>query len=519
MNELRRWAEPTTDGAVALAGDGPISEEERILYHPTVVRRMQELAWEHQGAIMEARELRERLADRRTGAPRRQATSGEGDRDAIWNTHDNRKRKRGLYELWRKSTVLGTAVDVIAKRFVSGHWLLEPRSKYQGRQDKTSRDNKAHWLLLMEFLSYCNESEDFKQILYKSIIDLIVFGETYLEVVWKGPVPFELYTCDAVSMDYAGDGYGGVKYFTYGRPDAYKRLKRIDPQAIIRVWTADQQNPQRAWTPLENMINPLYSDNMMVRTQQKTFENMGSYGHIVYNLPVGSTREQARQLNVYFDEQFSGVNNARRDRVTFGGVTVQELKNSGLDADFLKGRNEARYESLGRLHVPPAMVSLIESGNIGGGTGEAQERAFLNNTVYFYGGLLMEKLTYQLAVRRFAIEDWVISIKYADFFGDPFQESAKTVNEKRRELELPPLPGCDVPIIMLTTRMLLPAVPAGDEPVMARARAMPGAVVPQGAKITDVGTEPASGGANATDAHGSGLTTIPGARPTKAPAK
>lgn len=437
--------------------DFPVRDEaERLLEHPFVKATVEQLLRERQEAILEARAATERASL----ATRRLATDPSPDQEGVWDAGDNRKRKRGLYNLWRRSTLVGTFVDVIAKRFVSGDWMIVPRVRRDGTKLKGSTRDQ---LLLLDFFSNCNEDEDFKQILYKGVVDHLVFGETYLELVPKAGIPYELYSCNTMGMDFIGDGYGGVKWYTYGTLDATRRLKRIPTESIVRSWMPDISNTQKAFSLLEGMVDPLYSDSMMTKVQQKTFENMGSASETTYNLPPGSTREQAQALGVYLDELYSGVNNAGRERITFGGVNVQVNNRKGLDADFLQGRATAKTEVLGRAHVPPAMVALIESGNIGGGTGESQEKSFRQNVLNFYRSLFLEKLTYQIIVQGFHIAEWVLDVQYADFDTDPYSERVKTVNQKREEAGDPAIPGFDIPIIAFETRSIVPELAPGAD--------------------------------------------------------
>lgn len=434
------------------------SDAEAAFDHPLVQAAIEQLTQERQVALLEARAAMERASL----ATKRLAVDPSPDQEGVWSATDNRKRKRGLYNLWRRSTLVGTFVDVVAKRFVSGEWSIVPRKRKDGT---TLRGSTRDRLLLLDYFSHCNEEEDCKQLLYKGIVDLMVFGETYLETVPRAGLPYELYSCNTMGMDYIGTGYGGVKWYTYGTLESGKRLKRIPTESIVRSWFPDIANTQKGFSLLEGMVDPLYSDSMMVKTQQKTFENMGSASETTYNLPTGSTREQALQLQVFLDEQYSGVNNAGRERITFGGTQVQVTNRKGLDSDFLQGRAATKTEVLGRAHVPPAMVALIESGNIGGGTGESQERSFVQNVLNFYKALYLEKLNYQIIVQGFGVAEWVFDVTYADYVGDPYAEKVKTVDEKRAEQGRPPAAvGGNVPIIVLETRALVPELAPGAAP-------------------------------------------------------
>jgi hypothetical protein len=439
-----------------------LDEAEIALAHPAVRRALAQL--DEQAALLEAREQ----AVRASLATARRAVDAEPGPEQ-YSATDNRTRKAKLYQLYKQSTTFGSAVDVVAKRFISGEWAIVPRkvlSPRTGRQTTIAGDPHDQ-LLLMEYFRYCNQDEDFKQILQKQVKDIMVFGETYSEIVYRAGIPYELYSCNTVAMDYVPDGYGGVKRYTYQKPGASRRPTPIDPTLIVRVWDPDLLDAQAGFSSAQGAVNPLFSDQMMVRTQQATFANMGSSAQVHYQMEQGDAKS-AEALRALVADQYSGPRNAARERVTFGAKVVA-LNLKGLDSDFLKGREEARYETLGRMHVPPHMVSLIEAGNLGGGTGEAQERNFINNVLNYYKSLILEKLTYQIIVLRFGIAAWVLDLTFADYAADEYESKCRTINEVRAESGRPPIPGGDVPILIVEHRGLQPEVAPGETPVQSKA--------------------------------------------------
>ncbi len=59
-------------------------------------------------------------------------------------------------------------------------------------------------------IGYCNPRENIRQILRGVIIDLLVFGDAFIEVVWLGQQPVALYTLDCPSMMPIADEHGNV---------------------------------------------------------------------------------------------------------------------------------------------------------------------------------------------------------------------------------------------------------------------------------------------------------------------
>jgi len=414
-------------------------DEADLLNHPAMRLLREQMEAERVNYRAEAARLRQTRTNLN-----RQAASGKPDHDGkdLWKSTNNRLRKRGLYDLYKQSVILGSIVDIIAKRFVSGTWSIAPLKDVAGIADVNWTGDPGDQLLLAEFFSHCNEAEDLKQMLYGWVIDLCIYGETYIETTFQAGVPYELYSCATAFMDYIDDGYGRVIAYTFADPtDALAKPKLIDPETITRIWVPDRERPLQPFSLIEGMVNALYSDQMMVRTQHKTFENMGSAAQVVYEMGEDSSEESADRFVTKLEEQYSGVQNAGRERVLYSGTKAYALNLKGIDADFLQGRKEARYEALGRAGVTPAMIGLIETGNIGGGTGDAQERSFVQNVLHFYKHFICEKGNYGIINRQWYITGWALNVTFADVIGDPDASSVETLDEKRAKQGLPPSEG------------------------------------------------------------------------------
>jgi hypothetical protein len=411
---------------------------ERLLREPAFRQEWERLQEERRAVRTEA--LHVRAAKRSLAQKRQTVTGGDQQKQSIWAGSDERARKNALYDLYVQSTVLGSVIDVIARRFVSGVWSIAP-PKGQGDSGAQQKQGApAARLALADFFGYCNANEDFNQILYKSVIDLCVFGETFWEVVPRAGVPYALYSLPAPKMDTLWDSYGDITGYTIGSADAPGMPKALDPQWIIRTWVPSPKDPMKAFAIAEGAVNPLYTDQQMVRSQQKTFENMGSQAQVVHNLPESYGRDQALDYQNYLEEMHSGVLNTARELVTYGGATVQALQLRGPDAPFLAGRDEARYEVYGRTGVPGSMVGHESAGHLGGaGVSESQERNFVQNVLHFYRHILLEKLNFRVVGEMFGVEGWVVQLDFADVLGDAVAPLMVTQNEKRAQQGLPPL--------------------------------------------------------------------------------
>lgn len=441
---------------------------------------------------------------RQTLANERQAAEGKRDERAlIWESSNARQRKRALYEVYKRNTILGSVVDAVALRFVSGSWSVAPLKAIAGVTGTVPTGAPAEQMVLAEFFNNCNPFEDLKQILLTVVKQLLIFGESYLETVHKGPLPWELYTTNCMLMDFVRDGYGGVSYYTYGDTDQQSRLKRIDLRGITRIWLPAGDDVQKPFSPLEGMVNTLYADTMMVKTQEKTFENMGSASRVIYELPPNTTADDADLMIAFDEEHYAGALNAGRDRYLYGGTKANAVNLKGLEADFLDGRKRNDIEIMGRLLVPPQMVSVVEQGALGGDAGAAQERSFIQNVLTFYKGQILEKINYHIVNQGFGIYLWLLDIAIASTVVDPLADQTDTVNEKRVERGKAPVEGGDVTFVQLQYRAVVPEYAPGTEPSDPPAKASTSGTTGGGDAATGAADDAPGAGSDATSGAGS----------------
>lgn len=114
--------------------------------------------------------------------------------------------------------------------------------------------------------------------------------------------------------------------------------------------------------------------------------------------------------------------------------------------------------------VPPAEAGVIESGNLGGGTGEAQHRMFMVNTCAPIGNLILEKLNYALVRNGFGIDGWHLKFHEIDLRDSQIIEQIRdmrlrngswTLNKLRTEIGEPPVDGGDDAVLVDRQNLVL----------------------------------------------------------------
>lgn len=122
------------------------------------------------------------------------------------------------------------------------------------------------------------------------------------------------------------------------------------------------------------------------------------------DFPSAAQEKDIRTWRDQYSTRNIGARNIGAPIVTKGGVKLTELQ-TGKIADVVKGQDHCRDEILSIFGVPPAKAGVIESGNLGGGTGDAQDKTYRIDTCGPISEQVAEALTYALAVQAFGITD------------------------------------------------------------------------------------------------------------------
>lgn len=370
--------------------------------------------------------------------------SGVKMRDGIM---DERDRKDTYYKTYLGNSWVGACIDVISKRITSGGWEIEEVEQGKGNQANADR--------LKAFLLFVNEDEDFLQFLRAIAADLLIFGEAFCEIVYgAGGVPAQLHKIDCITMSTHLDQHGMVTGYTQSL-DKARDVIEFEPDQIIRWWLPDPRASKKALSPIERIKDAVYLHTAMTTWAEKFFKQGARPG---FSIQMGddSSVEDASRYIKFYKENYMGIQNAHVPPVLYNGAKLVEFGHGSVDMDFLQGRDRARNEILAGYGVLPAMVGVIETGNIGGGTGESQEKAFQYNTTDPIKQIILEKLNYRIVQKAFGIEDWILTTRYADFRNDGevvkindtrIRNGSRMINEVRQEEGKPPyVQGGDVPV-------------------------------------------------------------------------
>jgi hypothetical protein len=230
---------------------------------------------------------------------------------------------------------------------------------------------------------------------------------------------------------------------------------QFEPREIVRWWWPDPKAKKKALSPIELLKDPVWLDRNMVTWGERFFRQGGKPSYWVEMGPDSSEEDATRYIE-WYKENYLGVEAAHIPVAMYAGSKIHEYGRGSIELDFSKSEDKQRDRVLVVYGVPPAMLNIIESGNIGGGTGESQNKAFIHNTVQPIEQLIMEKFNYRVVKKGMDITDWKVTTRHADYRDDKeiadiedkgLKNGSLTVNEARQGRGRESVPGGDVPII------------------------------------------------------------------------
>lgn len=357
-----------------------------------------------------------------------------------------------LHDSYMACEPTSDCVDVTARSVTSGGLVLVPDGDIPEGKTPSEPPNVQAMRKLMRFT---NPREDLVQVLRGVVSDLEIFGDAYLEVSLVLGQPVALYSLDSASMSVLADEHGVVT--GYRQYIDMKRSVTLKPEQIIHF---SQDAPRGGLYGVGPVQKSLISVTAWLSTAACIVELMrrGDPPRIHADLPRGMPEQaQSRWYESYMTKNL-GIKNIGTPIITSGGGHIEEMAHSKV-TDYLETLRQLRDDIFQVHGVPPNKGGVVESGNLGGGTGEAQDKTWRVNKIIPIQSIVLEKLNYSLVQVGFGITGWHLEFEEIDFRDSQVVESIRdnrvrtgqyTINRARAEIGEPPVPGGDDPLVMLS---------------------------------------------------------------------
>lgn len=253
------------------------------------------------------------------------------------------------------------------------------------------------------------------------IADLLVFGDAYVEVVWIGRRPVALYNQDSPTTAPVSDVHGNITKFV--QVSEYGQRVELEPHEIIHVSLDAARPGVTGISPMQAALGSVTAWLFAHATGKEEFKK-GLPPNIHADFPASTGDTDIRKWRDQYMTRNVGARNIGAPITSKGGMSVNELQ-TGKITDIINGKNQARDEILSIFGVPPAKAGVIESGNLGGGTGEAQDKTYRVDTCGPIEELVVEAFNYALVQHAFGIEDWCLKFGEVDYRDSSIIESIR----------------------------------------------------------------------------------------------
>jgi HK97 family phage portal protein len=372
---------------------------------------------------------------------------------------DRRSQMQELYEAYLACPWVWACVNAIARTITAGG-LVTDWDGDDGEGDQDQPDKPPQVLALEQLLTFVNSREDIRQLLRSTIADLLVFGDSYIEVVWVGSVPVALYTQDSPSTTPDADEHGEIT--GYVQVTDLGQRAEFDPHEIIHISLDSPRSGIFGVSPTQAAILPITAWLNTAATLKETFRK-GNPPSIWADFPAGTSNTDIARWRAQYAAQNLGPRNIGTPVTTKGGAHIEELQ-QGKVTDYLQVLDQKRDEIIAAFGVPPAEAGIIESGNLGGGTGESQRKSFLVNTCQPIAELVLEKINYAIVKAGFAIDGWHLKFGEIDMRDSAVIENIRdmrlrngawTLNKYRTEISEPPVDGGDDAVLVDRQNLVL----------------------------------------------------------------
>lgn len=370
-----------------------------------------------------------------------------------------------LHQAYMSCNWVSASVDLIARTVTAGGLQVVADST----EDGSVPAEPPQVARLRRLLKYTNPREDMVQLLRNAATDLELFGDAYIEIVSLLGEPVALYTLDATTMTVIADQHGEVSGYVQDVDGVRKAT--FDPDQVIHISLDAPRGGLYGVGPAQKALLPITAWLFTMATIKECFRR-GDPPRLHVDLQhlqdqdVQRWREQYTVYNL-------GPKAVGTPVITTGGGVVGVLDQRKV-TDYLDADRQLRDQIISAFGVPPAKLGIIETGNLGSGSGESQDKTFRVNTIIPIANLILEKLNFHLVQQGFGIEDWRLEFGEIDYRDSKVIEEirdirlrngAYTLNKYRDEIGEGPVDGGDDPVLVDRQNLVLWV----DMPAMSKA--------------------------------------------------
>lgn len=399
----------------------------------------------------------------------------------IGGATDRRTLMEQLQALYVNCPWSKACVDSVARFCSAGGMNIEPDNASKERLETVRLPSQAQ--KAQALFDFVNPQQNFRQMMRMIFVDLLIYGDSFIEVVWALGEPVALYPLPCVQMLVLADEHGVVgaqemdRGFGYMQRTDTDRKAKFEPHQVIHIKSDSPRGGLYGLGPTEGAVHSittwLFAEGLI-----KSLMKRGNPPNIGIAWDPDLADGEIKRFSQQYASRNLGPDNVGNPIEVKGKTEVHEFAQSKLaELDAVKGI--CRDEMCGEYGVSPAIVNIIESGNLGGGTGSSQFKNFRVNTCGPLEELVLEAFTFAILEQGFGVEDHRCTFDEIDWRDDETIEKIRTMrverggwtpNRYKDDIGEPPEEGGDQSLIILSRDV----VPLHD--IGAKALAAPGAL-------------------------------------------
>ena len=328
------------------------------------------------------------------------------------------------YQLKMTNPWLGAAADAISMPLAAAEIVPVPLDP--------SKPDLGEISYLSSLMELPNEFIDGFSFRWSLANDLLCTGEAYVEVAYNEyGFPSALYRHAPHKMDLL-EVDGEFRYI-------HKSGAVFNKDNLITIFNPNPFSDYKGFSPVVQVFMDIMLDSSLMKHQLSYFNNDALKGIISLSdkMPVSAAETETTRMQneiremkrrgdtghlVMYGATFQAISATNRD------MLVPEVKKGIIDAIC------AVY------HVPPSKISQIDTGNIGSGTGEAQDET-MNETLNHWGKMIISALNSKL-LRLAGVENSALAFKnltkkdearLAELYKIKIESGQMTIDEARAE--------------------------------------------------------------------------------------
>ena len=303
------------------------------------------------------------------GIPIGGATEMDPGETASGSLVDRKAYMQQLLQAYLACPWASTSIDAIARTSTAGGCDVVPLTTVLAQHNAPEPPPEVK--RVQDLLHYVNPQQDIRQLMRGIFTDLLVFGDSFTEIVYAAGEPVALYPLDPTTITIEADEHGTVEM--YRQTTETNRHASFMPHEVIHVKFDTPGDSLYGVSPTQKVILSI-TTWLFAKALVKDTMKRGDPIRAHVDWPMALSENERKKFQQQYSIRNLGARNIGNLFETKGGAMVREMGVNQIDR-WQNVLQQSRDEILSGYGVPPSKVGVIEAGNLGGGTGTAQDKA------------------------------------------------------------------------------------------------------------------------------------------------